>query len=278
MGERTGSDAGVSADEVLGQHEVASWEVFAQYIHRGQTVVVMGPGAGIAYDSSLLTAAHFLGKAGVLLIVDPKSVTQSVPLDYTVKGPIRGAGDVDLHLRQLTYLYDGGMDIALPKWVGPTATCASTTLSNEACEMIIDHNTSPFVTLSNNKSERLNWLNRTYQEYSRILRPGGILLLQTSDKRYKFGNHRGQISLIHLLEDSGFSVTTQRVVDKFRILLSADEAKLLRTVPIETEVFDKISHNIVEERPGEYYFEREARQSQFVVPHESVDMYVGIRQ
>ena len=278
MSEKNGKDSGISVGEGMGKTELASWEVFAQYVQRGQTAVVMGPGASIAYDSSFLTTAHLLGRSGVLLVVDPKSITRSVPLDQKTKGPIRGAGDVDLHLKQLTYLNDGGMDVALPSWVGPNATCASTTLPSETCEIIIDHNTSPFVTGSDDKSERLYWLNKTYSEYARILQPGGVLLLQTSDKRYKFGEGRGKISLVSLLEESGFSVLTQKVVDKFKIPISAQDVKLLRTIPMEAELFDKITHNIIEENPGEFYFERSARQSQFVVPHESINMYVGIRQ
>ena len=277
MDESSGKDGSVRPIESTEGGRLASWEVFQQYIHPGQTVVAMGPGASIAYDSSFLITAHLLGQSGNLLVVDPKSITRSVRLDEAEKGPIRGAGDVDLHLRQLEYLHNEGMNIARPIWVGPYATCASTTLLDKSCEVIVDHNTSPFVTGSDDKRERVYWLTKTYQEYARILQPGGILLLQTSNKRYKFGEERGKIRLTQLLEDSGFQVTTQEVEDTFVMPLSPTEAKLLRNVPIEAELFDTISHNI-KKGDGQFYFERNARQSQFVVPHESINMYIGIRQ
>jgi SAM-dependent methyltransferase len=276
MTERTGKYFREAIGEALNKTELAAWEVFAEHIHRGQTAVVIGPGAGIADDASFLTAAHFLGRSGLLRVVDPKSFTRSAHNDPDLKGPVRGAGNIDLYLRQLTYFYDGGMDMALPIWVGPEGTCASTTLPNQSCDIIIDHDTSPFVTVSSDKSKQIYWLNKTYNEYARILRPGGVLLLQTSNQRHEFGKRRGQISLMRLLEDSGFSVTTQKVIDKFYIPLSSIDANLLKTVPIDTEVFDKISHNVKEGKPGVYYFEREARQSS--LPHKSVDMYLGIRK
>lgn len=255
--------------------ELISWEVFAQYIQKDHDVVVMGPGAGIAYDSSLLMVARLLGRAGNLLVVDPKSVSHRVRNNIVEKGPIRGAGDIDGHLRQFKYLYDNDMEVALPQWVGPKGTCASTTLGDQQCDLIVDHNTSPFVTGSDDREERIYWLEKTYGEYFRILKPGGTLLLQTNNKRYKFGNSRGKIPLVKMLREAGFSVIQKKVLDKFKINLSEEEAELMRTVPIDVEIFDKISHNIKQDELGKYYFERSASQSQFVSSHESPDMYIA---
>lgn len=262
-------------DELV-HSELTSGEILSKYIHKGQTVVVMGPSAGIADDASFLTVACLLGRNGRLLVVDPKSATRSVQIDSREKGHVRGAGNIDLHIRQLTHLYNRGMDIAVPTWVGPTGTCASTTLPDACCDVIVDHGTSPFVTASENRDEQRSWLEKIYQEYFRILRrPNGLLLLQASKDRYNLGEGKDQISLDRILKRSGYSVKSLQVSDKFRIPLTVTDAESLRTVPIEAEVFDKITHNIKSTKGGKFYFERSASQSPFVVSHKSNTMFIG---
>lgn len=258
----------------VGQELPYTWEVYQQYLRPGMHAVVMGPGASIAYDASFLTAAWLLGKDGLITVVDPKGPSPVVRVDPTVKGPVKGSGDALFHISQLQFLRANGMNIAETGWAGPQGTIASTTLPDMFCPVIMDHNTSPFVTVSDNRKERIYWLEKTYAEFHRILEPQGVVLLQTNAKRYKFGTGRGKISLNEILRGAGFNVTHIQVNDIFHIPLTAEEADVLRSVPIETEVFDSIQRNIRQDDKGVWYFERRARETQFVNSHESQDMYI----
>ena len=200
-------------------------EVYRTYIHPGDTVVVLGPSDSVFSDPTLCYVSRLLARGGRVLVADPQSSEHPIrdnahreEITSTV-GPVAGIGDVHKHLEDLRMFRMAGIPLAVPEWLGPTSGIHAIGCLDESVDAIVDHATV-FIAgfgmhMYREYAEAV--LRKGFRESHRVLKPGGVLLLQTHIVSYGDGVLPYKQNLPDFLDESGFSVEERRVQDAFTI-------------------------------------------------------------
>ncbi len=214
--------------------EVASI-IYSENIKPNNTVVVVGPSASIFHDPTLLLISSLLSSDGRLYIADPISREKSESYDKLsrkIGGVVTGIGGVERILDEIDSLRRLGMVLETPVWLGEMSAAQNIPLPDHSVDVIADHNTSVFLAISGvNRDKptlRKTTLRNIYNEYSRVLKPGGKLLLQTSTERYKDEGIFEKAIVEKTLLDSGIGVIKKKVDEIVNIQVGIDFSNLLR--------------------------------------------------
>lgn len=235
---------------------------YREIIKPDDKVVVIGISIGVFYDASLLCVSDILKESvsSELYVVDPisrKDGSMYSELREKVKGVVEGIGNVDSYFAELDLLKRRGMYLKEPKWLGVDSGAQNINLPDESMDVIVDHNTSVFLGglpgLNKNRNEILYSI---YQEYCRVLKRGGKVLLQTDKKRYALEGN----SLTSILSNSGFEVDEVTVDDKLEIPVDrvtynnwAVELKARVDKQDHDDLNSKLMFNRIEDRGGDKF-------------------------
>jgi len=193
---------------------------YKNHIRPGMKALVVGPSKHLSYDPSLLYTAQLLGPDGVLYICDPQSSAEKDRRKAHAH-TIRGYGDTSVVIAELEELRKLGMELPRIEWLGRESYIQATGLGEGSVDVIVDHGTSPFVagSVSDNSSNREKDLGLIYPEYSRVLKTGGTLILQTHRGNYDKGKAplTGEIATAL---NPFFQLSYHRVDDMFQIPVS----------------------------------------------------------
>lgn len=217
------------------QPSLDSFSLYEQHIGRGDTVIVVGPNGRIVDDPTLFATTHIVGGDGHVLIADPQyrylereEYTSAVEQAGSL---VSGYGNVEEHLRELDALHALGVDMQMPEWLGPTSTAQNlrkldgTPIPNETVDSIVDHGTSPFlVSAWGRVPPELQGLGQIYQEYARVLRPGGRLLLEVPLGRYQTSEGH-ELMWEQILHEAGFEVRAYSVPSLMRVTIDPHMAE-----------------------------------------------------
>jgi len=216
--------------EYIGRNNIEeASKVYSEIIMPGHTVLSIGPSKSLLYDPTLLYASWVLGNKGKLYVVEPQS--SKAKSRFMSPEKVQGIGDINHYLKEIYDLRKLGMDLTKPRWMGVGGTATHTGLKENSVDIIIDHHTSIYLAgwISGHQEESARLLSDIYSEYSRVLRDGGKLLLQTNLKRYVEDKSllQDESLLQRLLTAAGFEVNHRLIKDIF-------------SIPLHTDVTDKI--------------------------------------
>jgi hypothetical protein len=205
-----------------------AWTIYAGNIHTGDTVISVGPHSDIQADSSLLLAAYQLRNGGRLLIADPQyEMLLGETRDEAVAkagSNIVGAGSVKDHLEQLASLRNMGVPLAVPAWLGERCTAQhlrnsdGSPIADGSIDAITDNGTSPFIVSSwrGGVISNIGELQSIYDEYARVLKMGGRIILQVDTNQYHTSDDQN-VDFRKILEQTGLKVREYQVESVFQI-------------------------------------------------------------
>lgn len=215
-------------------------------------VVVIGPSVSVFSDPTLLLTAHLTGKKGDLYVVDPRDQIEDrvSSNENTAVGILRTSGNINNHLRQMGLFKKIGMNLMSPKWLGKESDIKNIKLPDNSVDVIVDHSTSTFLAeVEAYRDFRLHfvptrdaYLKTCFDEYQRVLKDGGCLLLQANVEHYCFGRTEigmGKQVLMDLLEGGGFEVEYKKINNVLKI-------------PIDDVVLDVLKEDIDTDKWGTF--------------------------
>ena len=211
-----------------------AYQFYQELIQPDNIGGVIGPFNNFIDKPALMQACHCVsGGNGSVFVIDPQWGPQKEPIDESSEkqkkhfGEVAGLGDFSSnHLRQIQIAKSNGIKLTLPQWLGPDSAAQKIELPNDSLDVIVDHSVSVFLSggrLNRDPIECMSTMNSCYREYNRVLKPGGILILQTDRSEYRLKNNPFIRSLLDVfLENNGFDIEEFRVTDAFRIPVSTD--------------------------------------------------------
>jgi hypothetical protein len=210
------------------KHNQESWQFYKDIIRPDQINVVVGPGLRPDLDPSLMLVASLVGDgSGKILVVDPK--TSNHPENSTNRPSFEtvGAGNINSHLDYLKMIKQLGIDLKDPEPLGPDSYAQHIQLPDNSVDVLVDHGTGAFIICSQpGKSIELKkqQLTELFQEYTRVLKPGGKIIFQVDNGIYDFENSvflsQFNINILELMEKANLVTTHHRVNDKFQFNIS----------------------------------------------------------
>ena len=208
-------------------------QIYSEIIKPGQSVAVIGPSTSIVDKPALLYTCWLQRDGGTVFVVDPQwGQTTKSSADMSKEfGRVDGAPDFNgYHMKQIEVARSKGIPLSLPRWLGPESAAQKIALDDASLDTIVDHTVSVFVSglKGTDPKIRQQRLKECYDEYHRVLKPGGTLILQTNRKEYDLKRSLFNKSLLdRVLEQSGLSIVKElEVADDFRI-------------PIDPSVYDR---------------------------------------
>jgi hypothetical protein len=241
-----------------------SHEVYQSHIHPGMRGVVVGPGMILKLDPTLFLLSTLLNtEKSELYVVDPKFRDSTHDCQDTMKTSKFGIGNYSHYQDQLQNLHDNGLHIKVPTYLGPqiyAQNISETPLVNlnGTVDVVVDHCFLGFLfDYTNYKmhmpmTQRRELLTMIVDQYSKILKPGGIVLFQSNDDGYgfsRFQNHKNtEVNLIELftgydckyrqLKDS--VCTVKLPLDQYKTYVSNQKQQVKSGfgAPVDLQKFD----------------------------------------
>ncbi len=187
-----------------------SFQLYDEYIHRGDVGLVIGPSDGPFRDFSLTYASWKIGPTGLLYACDPKGnespeTTLSLNPNWTI-----GIGNMKMHIAAIQALRDKGIELSNIEWLTEHSDAFAIKLPDRSVNCLIDHSASEYITYGHHPQSQ--YLSQVFGEYARVLKPGGRAIIQLF--------HGDKFELGPILEQQGFSWQHSVVEDAYIIPLS----------------------------------------------------------
>lgn len=210
--------------------------IYAENIRPTDTIVSVGPSASIFKDASILLASSLLSQQGKLYVADPLSEKIAYTYDQLlakIGGVVTGIGNVDRIVAEIEELQRLGMNLQIPQWLGETSAAQNIPLPDHSVDVISDHDTSVFLAdraIFDNPIQREDTLRDIYTEYSRVLRPGGKILLQTNKQLLKRTRNFKTEIIRKILQESGFLVVEKQIEERIDIPIQPETVDFLKSI------------------------------------------------
>lgn len=204
-----------------------AWKVYMETFTHGMKAVIVGPSHSLTSDPLLFfTSVSARVNGGSVFVADPLGKETDWTLKNTLRsGWIEPVGSVEKYLHELEMFRQLGIDMSVPKWLGPGSGIFKIANEQSWATHIFDHATSPYVLCARNlfPGPLLTYMyKKVLRNYWNTLVPGGTLIIQVNDEKYRFGqgSHK-RLDLEKLLYESYFvDVQKIRVDDEFQIPIS----------------------------------------------------------
>lgn len=248
----------IPSNEVINLRQIERTDQLIEALIRpSDEVVLIGPNKSLTMDASLLMVAHQMAKIGSiqnLWVVEPIYDTEK-EIKRLSGSVVLGWGSYTTYTKELDALRELNLPLAMPKWTGKDSDMHRLLLptpSTTVRRIIIDHNTSTFVTAgyaAAKPREAIAFFTRALQEYQDNLAQSGLILLMCRREELQFLGPDPIKKLKTLLEKMGFAnvINFRLQEDLIRLKINQDLATSLKSIDHhETHPLRDMAHMIRE--------------------------------